>query len=119
MPVTKDEKYQYFEIRRNHIRLLKEVYIDWCNTEFGAPSIDPKRPFGNSYVYGDIGRILGIKGDIDDGYSNGGYSDEQEREMGEIYRDLQFVLQIAIATGSFKIGKYRAKLYTTGWKEIR
>jgi hypothetical protein len=113
MPRTKDDKYQYFEIKRNHIKLLKELYVDWTDTEFGAPSIDPKRPFGNSYVFGDIGRILGIEPD-----ENGGYSDDVETRMMEIYRDLQFVLQIAISTGSFKVGKYRAKLYTNDWKEI-
>lgn len=46
-------------ITENHIKLLKRAWVSWYECEYGAPCIDPKRPYGNSDVEGDICDILG------------------------------------------------------------
>lgn len=47
-----------FTLTEDHIKLLSRAYIGWEDSEFGAPSIDCKRPYGNSYVEGDVAEIL-------------------------------------------------------------
>ena len=33
-----------FEVKLEHLKLLKRAYVRWEDCEFGAPSIDCKRP---------------------------------------------------------------------------
>src|SRR5262245_17189804 len=49
-----------FTVTDEHLRLLRRAYVFWDETEFGAPGINAKRPYGNSDVYGDIAEILGL-----------------------------------------------------------
>ena len=108
-----------FTITEDHLKLIRNFYIDyddWC--EFGAPRIDPKRPYGNSYVYGDINEILGnrYKEDEEEGY---GFSDEDSAEMLRLHRETTMALQIAICVGRFESGTYqRPNSYTNDWKKI-
>lgn len=51
-----------FTVKPDHLKLLKKMCVGWRDCEFGAPEIDPKRPYGNSGVYGDIGQIQRITG---------------------------------------------------------
>jgi hypothetical protein len=37
-----------FTVSDEHLRLLRRAYVSWDETEFGAPEIDCKRPYGNS-----------------------------------------------------------------------
>lgn len=46
-----------FEIKNEHLELLKRAFVSWDSCEYGAPAINCKRPYGNSYVEGDIGWI--------------------------------------------------------------
>jgi hypothetical protein len=65
---------QYFTVTDEHLKLLRRTNVGWEDGEFGAPSIDCKRPYGNSSVYNDIAEILDIKpGDIE----NQDFSSEQ------------------------------------------
>lgn len=58
--------YDVFELKKEHLLLLQETYMSWNYAEHGAPTIDPKRPYGNSSVYDDMMEILGIELDTDD-----------------------------------------------------
>ena len=50
-----------FTVTDDHLKLLARTFIDYDGwTEFGAPEVDPKLPYGNSDVYDDIAEILGI-----------------------------------------------------------
>ena len=50
------------ELTRDHIKLLQAAEWRWIDCEFGAPGIDPKRPFGFSGgYYFDMADILGIE----------------------------------------------------------
>jgi hypothetical protein len=37
-----------FALTREHLKLARRMYIEWDNCEYGAPAINPKRPYGNS-----------------------------------------------------------------------
>ena len=94
-----------FEVLPEHIQLLRNMYVRWDDCEFGAPAIDSKRPYGNSYVFGDIGEILGIEPEENE-YGDKEFTDEQEAYMLELHTDTETVLQIMIDTGEMKPGVY-------------
>lgn len=99
---------EVFEVTENHIKLLQRMYFrydDYC--EFGAPAVDCKRPYGNSYVYGDIAEILGIEPEIiDEDYDEADFSEEQLRYMDQIHQEMTDVLQIFTRLLSISPGKY-------------
>lgn len=43
---------------KDHLKLLKAAYWSWDDCEFGAASMDPKRPYGNSNVLNDLAELL-------------------------------------------------------------
>jgi len=47
-----------FELKQEHLTLLKKANVGWQDCEFGAPEINPKRPYGNSGVLEDMFEIL-------------------------------------------------------------
>ena len=47
-----------FEIKSEHLKLLGRYYWQWNPACFGGPTVDPKRPFGNSSVLFDVAEIL-------------------------------------------------------------
>lgn len=111
-----------FEIKPEHLKLLSKMCVGWQNCEFGAPEIDPKRPYGNSGVIGDMIEIFGkeIKPGIftvnlfgkeylvtDDCERGDAY--ELEKVLTSLHRDTETVLQIILTTGMFKVGKYKLR----------
>ena len=60
-----------FTITEDHLKLLRRVYVAWDFGEGdGAPAINSKKPYGNSYVERDIAEILDVP-DEDWIYENG------------------------------------------------
>lgn len=59
-----------FTVTDEHLRLLRRTHVSWDSAEFGAPGLDPKLPYGNSNVFGDIAEILEVPDrewmDVDD-----------------------------------------------------
>jgi hypothetical protein len=48
-----------FTMTEDHLKLLRHAWVTWGEGEgYGAPGINPKKPYGNSYVQRDIARIL-------------------------------------------------------------
>lgn len=92
-----------FIVLEDHLKLLENAYVSWENCEFGAPSIDCKRPYGNSSVYCDIAKILNIfpNEDTDE------YSTEQYKYMGKIHQETETVLQIVLHTRKMEVGSYQ------------
>ena len=121
-----------FEVKKEHLMLLKRMCVGWQNCEFGAPEIDPKRPYGNSGVIGDMIEIFGkevkrgiFKIDIcgKEYYvttdEDSGDMDELENILRNLHKETETVLQIALQTGMFKEGKYRLKdKYSINWEYI-
>ena len=110
-----DNDYEYFELTEHHIQLIRQMgvyYREDC--EFGAPTIDPKRPYGNSNVFGDIGKILGIEPLT---WADGEYlySDEQENDMLALHKETATALQVILSNGSFIKGRYKKRKYCGDW----
>ena len=96
-----------FTVTDEHLRLLRRAYITWDGTEFGAPQIDPKRPYGNSNVYGDIAEILGlVDGEWQDELEEDWPPPELEWRFLRLHVETAIALQIALATGEFRTGRY-------------
>lgn len=94
---------QTFTVTADHIKLIQRMYVSWFDAETGAPTIDPKRPYGNSDVAGDVAEILSWPA-LDD---EGDEADPRYLEAMEIHRQMQTVLQIVLCTLSFKPGTYK------------
>ena len=90
-----------FTVTEDHIKLLKRAYVGWDDCEFGAPEIDPKRPYGNSSVFSDISEILGIQPN-----SEGDFTSDQEDYIMKTHRELQTVLQIFLQYGRLVAGTF-------------
>lgn len=56
-----------FEVKNEHLELMKRAFVGWEHCGYGAPSIDCKRPYGNSDVEGDIAEIFGWEYDEEEG----------------------------------------------------
>lgn len=106
-----------FQIKDYHLRLLKRMYVYWDDSYLGAPSIDIKRPYGNSDVEYDVVEIVGGF-DFDE---NNELSDDQMEQLEKIHRETQYALQICLVLGQFKTGNFyrECKYDDLSWKEIK
>lgn len=102
-----------FELKEEHIKLLKKAYVGWQDCEYGAPEIDPKRPYGNSYVSGDIADILNF--DVEDELT-----DKQEDLAWDFHKETEIALQIILSTlgEPIKFGKYRQGNENNDWRLV-
>lgn len=99
-------KGKMFEVTEEHLKLLKHSYVMWRASEYGAPMIDPKKPYGNTCVESDIAEILGWEN----------YNNERAEK---VHRELEIVLQIVLVTQAFQPGIYYLENeYTTDWKKF-
>jgi len=79
------------KITKEHLILLKNMNVGWQECEQGAPEIDPKRPYGNSDVEGDICELLGIQR-VSVNYEEGFRTEDLEyaakihKEMGNVIK---------------------------------
>lgn len=103
---------RYFTVTGEHVKLLRAAIVNWEDCEFGAPSIDCKRPYGNSSVYGDIAEILGIKEDKD-----GEFTGDEYGRMARLHKETQSALQIFLTTGQMSTGEYVADQYRENWQK--
>ena len=109
-----------FVVNEDHIKLLRRLQFSYDDyAEFGAPVVDPKRPYGNGDVYGDIGEILGwekeeLESEYYDEYA---YSDAQRKAMKKIHKEMETVLQILVRNLSIEFGEYEASPYGSDWKK--
>lgn len=107
-----------FTVTDNHLALLRHANIGWDGVEFGAPAIDCKRPYGNSDVYGDIGKILDIEPveDVDYG-GEYDFTDAQRESMSRLHEETATALEIALRAGEFRAGSYQTSdAYSRDWK---
>ena len=129
-------KQTFFEVKKEHLMLLREACVDWDDCEFGAPCINPKRPYGNSSVYTDMVNILGahpagegvfvlnlfgkdyvIYGD--DKNNLNVENKELIRVLDTLHKETETVLQIVLSTGTFSVGVYRLKSeYGCEWEKV-
>lgn len=85
-----------FEVTPEHVKLLQAAYWRVSDVEYGAPCIDPKRPYGNSDVEGDIGEILGEERGTPNRYGERDYSPEQCERFAQLHGELIDALPVII-----------------------
>ena len=108
---------KHFTITKKHLKLLRHMYVGWDDCETGAPMIDPKRPYGNSSVDNDIHMILtGETIGRTDSNRDELTSEESEKYM-KLHQETETALQIVLSVGEFKVGKYKAEMYTNKWRK--
>jgi hypothetical protein len=91
------------------------MVVRWDSCEFGAPAIDCKKPYGNSSVYEDMAKILGVKGFID-ADEEVSFSEEQIQFMNNLHKETKTALQIVLKTRKFRPGIYVADEYSDNWE---
>src|SRR5689334_18404739 len=112
-----------FTVTEDHMKLLPHLWFEYdAYTEFGAPAVDPKRPYGNSDVYSDIAEHLGIKPELTEEQVDYGwhpddaeFSKEQRDYMFSVHRGMETVLNIMVRNNGVKPGRYKASPYSVNW----
>lgn len=103
----------YFDLKPEHVTLLRRMYVEWQDMEYGAPAINPKRPYGNSSVEADICEILGWISDPDEEEP----TTEQREAAAQLHRETETALQVVLATGQMVPGRYAMEKYhATSWR---
>jgi len=107
-----------FCVTEEHLKLLKNAYVEWFNWEFGAPGIDFKKPYGNSCVLHDICEIIGLEL-FEDEEGEKHLSSDQSAYCKKIHRELTIVLQILVHNLAIEVGEYElAEGYGIDWKKV-
>lgn len=105
---------QKFRLRKEHVILLRNSYMRWDDCETGAIAVDPKRPYGNSYVAGDVAELLGIEADNENGFTS-----DQEAELLSWHYETEQALIVILSSKSFKLGKYiKSDKRKARWKKV-
>lgn len=105
-----------FTVTEDHLKLLRRAYVTWNAISISAPTIDTKRPYGNSDEWGDMAEILGVP-DSEWQDENGDCRPEAENRFAQLHVQTAIALQIALAAGEFGPGRYtRAEDDITSWK---
>jgi hypothetical protein len=106
---------QRFTLTADHVKLIRRMNVGWDGMEYGAPRIDPKRPYGNSDVEQDIHEILtGRNEPLED-------LARQDREALQaryrsLHQETKMALRVVLAAGSFEPGEYMADGYSDNWQ---
>ncbi len=106
-----------FIVTEEHLKLLPHLwfnYDDW--TEFGAPAVDPKRPYGNSDVYNDLAEHLGIERELDEWDEERELTDEEQDRLLKLHQEMTSVLNIMVRNNGVRVGEYVADRYNVDWK---
>lgn len=104
-----------FELKPEHLLLLKNANVQMQDVETGAPEIDPKRPYGNSFVAGDVAEILGR--------DRPEYRSQESTDLLRIHYETLEALQIILQLQTFEPGIYRQverrNSYDLVWERVK
>ena len=105
-----------FTLTEQHLKLLKRMWVYWEDGAYaGAPSIDIKRPYGNSDVWQDVAEICGVQQfEDDDGEKH--YPKGTKETCMALHRETEKALQVVLASQSFVAGDYVADEYRNNWR---
>jgi hypothetical protein len=109
---------KHFTLLPEHVMLLRRVYVDWNDCEYGAPCVDAKRPYGTSSVALDIAEILGWEPEEDADEDGLILSREQTERAQELHKGTRVALQVILRTGSFEPGEFVADNYDQNWRRL-
>ncbi len=106
-----------FEVHDDHLKLMKRTYFSWDHCEYGAPSVNPKRPYGNSDVEHDIAGVLGLELAEDD-YGSLRLSEEQSEYCANRHLEMEAFFQILCRFGEIPSGKYAREATYHKWEKV-
>ncbi len=105
-----------FVLTDTHIKLLRAANVSWGDCEYGAPAIDPKKPYGNGDVINDIAKIIGLPVTKSD---DGEHHPVIAEALKRLHRETEIAFVIVLATGSFEPGTYQADDYSRNWRKVK
>ena len=94
-----------FTVLPEHLILLGALYVDWDDQGYwGAPAVSMKRPYGNSYVVGDLYELLKEYYPLPEATDEEDYEDVRlerhieslHEELLKLHRGMGTVMQITI-----------------------
>lgn len=103
-----------FEVKEDHLTLLDHACVSWNDMEFGAASIDPKYPYGDSQMEAGMAKILGLPFENED-YEE--LSSENMDYVWSLHKEMKAVLEIGFHTRLFSKGFY-TKQFGEKWSAI-
>lgn len=108
-----------FEVKDYHIKLLRESYVSWNDMESGAPSIDPKRPYGDKGIIRSVAKIVGKENELFDEMGLRIGQDGEYEELYSIHEEMKTVLGILLdnPVEGIQEGKYERKKYSGTWSK--
>lgn len=95
-----------FELTEQHLTLLRHAYVVWGGYEFGAPAINPKRPYGNSDVLTDIAKLLHPEFVAMREGAQADWLEDNVNRLERVHEETQTALQIVLVTGQMQPGRY-------------
>src|SRR5579862_893953 len=100
-----------FTVTEDHLKLLRRAFVDrWDPGEgYGAVGINSKKPYGNSYVERDIAEIVGAPDEdwLWEGGRKAYVTDEAAERLTRLHVEAMVALQVVLAVGEFRPGRYR------------
>ena len=111
-----------FMVTEDHLKLLRHLGdggLYWDPGEgYGAPYMNPKKPYGNSDVPRDVAGIVGAPdSDLQQWDDDRGPVAEVEDRYLRLHVEAGIALKIALATGEFRPGRYtRRNARSNDWK---
>lgn len=99
-----------FTLTEEHIKLLQHMHVHWQYCEYGAPEIDPKRPYGRSDTEASIFEILGWAR-----ASPAALSAAEGARAEAIHGETETALEIVLRTRAFLPGVYERTASGDGW----
>lgn len=109
--------YKKLILTDDHLTLLQNMNIDWDDCEYGAPCVNPKRPYGNGDVESDVCENLGWVKEGDDGHSPC-WSSVQRNKAYWIHREMLSALQICLQLMTLETGVYESATGYQDWKKV-
>jgi len=106
-----------FTVTEEHIKLFKKAHVAWDPAEFGAPGINPKKPYGNSNVLENIAEIIGLEL-FEDEDNEKHLSKEQGLICRRLHTELETALQILLSNCPIETGKYECDKYHINWQKV-
>ncbi len=107
-----------FRVTKNHIKLLQRKWVYWQDEKYseylGNIYFDPKRPYGNSDIIGDIAEICGWKLDREKDYTT-----KLVNKAKKLHKETAIALEICLCTLSFKPGLYECEKYEKDWVIVK
>ncbi len=114
MPLNETET---FEVEDYHIELLRESYASWNDMESGAPSIDPKRPYGDKDIIRSVAKIVGRESELFDEMGLRTGKNKEYEELYAVHEEMKTVLGILLdnPVEGIQEGVYERKKYSGTW----